>query len=262
MMIFRMTFTLIAIGLAVVAQGDMIDFEDLSLAPNSYYDGYGSGATSGTWTSEGALFNTNQWGPGWSYSNVNDTTTAGFTNQWAAFTGTGFGGGGIYSIANSYNANGAWVNMPNAVNIQSVRVTNSTYAALSMRDGDSFAKKFGGTTGDDPDWFKVTFTGFAQPSATGTSTGQVEFYLADFRFSDNSLDYILDQWALVDLSPLGTVRSIGISLSSSDVGEFGMNTPAYVAVDQLEFTSIPEPGLGLVVVGGLVLLRRRNRRDV
>ena len=261
-MFYRIAVFLGILAMVTPSMADVIDFEDLPLGPNSYFDGYGSDATTGTWTSGGATFNTNQWGPGWSYSNVNDTTTAGFTNQWAAFTGTGFGGGGVYSIANSFSANGAWVDMPYAANMQSVRVTNTTYAALSMRDGDSFAKKFGGTTGNDPDWFKVTFTGFAQAAATGPSTGQVEFYLADFRFNDNSLDYILDQWALVDLSPLGTVRSIGISLSSSDVGTFGMNTPAYVALDQFELTSVPEPGFGLAAVLGLVLLRRRNRREV
>ncbi len=244
------------------AAADVVDFEDLPLAPNSYFDGYGGSATSGSWTSGGATFNTNQWGPGWSYSNVNDTTTAGYSNQWAAFTGTGYGGSGVYSIANSYNANGAWVNLPDGATIQSVRVTNTTYAALSMRDGDAFAKKFGGPTGNDPDWFKVTFTGFAQAAASGVETGQVEFYLADFRFADNSLDYILDQWAAVDLSSLGTARSIGISLASSDVGTFGMNTPAYVALDQFEFTSAPEPGAGLVAIGCLVLCLRRNRRDV
>jgi hypothetical protein len=34
-----------------------------------------------------------------------------------------------------------------------------TYAALSMRDGDGFAKQFGGASGDDPDYFLLTITG-------------------------------------------------------------------------------------------------------
>jgi hypothetical protein len=30
-----------------------------------------------------------------------------------------------------------------------------------MRDGDGFGKKFGGTTGMDPDWFKLTIKGYS-----------------------------------------------------------------------------------------------------
>jgi hypothetical protein len=40
-------------------------------------------------------------------------------------------------------------------NGQGVYVTNTTYAYNSMRDGDMFAKKFGGPTGNDPDWYKL-----------------------------------------------------------------------------------------------------------
>ena len=32
-------------------------------------------------------------------------------------------------------------------------------------EGDQFAKKFGGANGDDPDWLKVTFTGWPPEGA-------------------------------------------------------------------------------------------------
>ena len=57
-----------------------------------------------------------------------------------------------------------------------------------MRDGDAFSKKFGGASGDDPDWFKLTITG---NDSTGASVGSVDFYLADYRSSTNSLAYIV-----------------------------------------------------------------------
>ena len=84
-----------------------------------------------------------------------------------------------YALANSYSANGAVVNLPSLSRLANIQVTNSTYAAISMRDGDSFAKKFGGGSGDDPDFFAVTFTGFEGFGATGNVTGNVKFYLAD-----------------------------------------------------------------------------------
>jgi len=255
------------LGIIVVpCQGDVVvDFDELnsysqSTAKGSYYDGYGAGAPEGTWSSSGATFNTSEFGPGWSYSNINDSTTPGFTNQWAAFTGTDLSGGGNYALATSFDPNGAWINLPTGQQIHSLFVTNATYTALSMRDGDAFAKKFGGDSGDDPDFFKVTFTGFDSPNATGGTTGQQEFYLADYRFADNALDYIVDQWVQVDLSGLGAARSIGIAFASSDNGPFGMNTPAYVAIDQLQLQTIPEPKSlwVLIAIAVFPLLSRRR----
>jgi len=109
-------------------------------------------------------------------------------------------------------------------------VTNTTYAYLSMRNGDQFAKKFGGTDGNDPDWLKLTITGIDKDN---NPTEQVVFFLADFRFSDNSQDYIIDKWKWVDLTSLGTVVGLELSISSSDVGAFGVNTPSYFALDAL-----------------------------
>ena len=244
---------------------DVIHFDELQLNQNSFFDGYGSNATSGSWNSSAAEFNTNQFGPGWSYSNVNDTTTAGFLNQWAAFTGTGVGGSGNYAIANSFSDNGAFFNLANLSNIKSVFVTNTTFAALAMRDGDSYSKQFGGVSGNDPDFFTVRLTGFSSENAMGEETGAVDVALADFRFADNTKDFILDEWKQVDLSTLGTVRSIGISFDGSDVGTFGLNTPAYVAFDEIRFQSVPEPGaLGIFLLSATFfgLVSRKRPKDL
>ncbi len=37
-----------------------------------------------------------------------------------------------------------------------------------MRDGDAFAKKFGGLSGNDADYMKITFHGFSGPDLTGS----------------------------------------------------------------------------------------------
>ena len=127
-----------------------------------------------------------------------------------------------------------------------------------MRDGDAFAKKFGGPTGNDPDFFKLTISGL---DAGNAPTGTVDFYLADFRFANNALDYILTNWTLVDISSLPIhTRKLQFTLSSSDNGTFGMNTPAYFAVDNLT-TAIPEPGTAtflLLAAAGLACRRQRN----
>lgn len=245
------------------AWSDVVNFDELSLASNSFYDGYGSNATGSPWTSIGVEFNTGVFTGGWSYSNVVDTTTPGFTNQWAAFTGTDFSGNGNYALANSFTANSAFINLPTNHELESLRITNTTYAAISMRDGDSFAKQFGGDSGDDPDFFRIIFNGFTSLDATGTNLGSVEFYLADYRFTNNSLDYIVGSWQDVSLASLTGARSIGIEFESSDVGEFGINTPAYFAIDNLQLNAVPEPG-GLVflsMAATLISLQRRKNRN-
>ena len=217
------------------------DFENLTLNANTYWDG--SDTPLGTnFTSGNAIFPNNYdtsyggyWATGWAYSNMKDTVTSGFFNMFSAVTG------GAYNNSSNFivGTQGSLVNL-NATAIGKVvygfYVTNGTYAALSMKDGDFSGKKFGGTTGNDPDWFKLTVHAYANGTLINDS---VEFYLADYRFSDNQLDYIVKTWEWVDLSSLGNVDSLMFSLSSSDNGTYGMNTPAFFCVDN--FTTADSP---------------------
>jgi hypothetical protein len=109
-------------------------------------------------------------------------------------------------------------------------ITNTTLAYRSMQNGDAFAKKFGGVSGNDPDFFCLHITAWYQGNPVNDT---VHFYLADFRDSNNANDYIIKNWTFVDLSTLGIVDSLTYSLSSSDTNSFGMNTPAYFCVDDI-----------------------------
>ena len=123
-----------------------------------------------------------------------------------------------------------------------------------MLNGDGFAKKFGGASGDDEDWFLLTIEGF---DSSNVSIGTVEFYLADYRFADNGQDYIVDEWTKVDLSGLGAVKKLEFSLTSSDNSYGYMNTPAYFAADS--FVTTPEPTMCLLVgIGAFALLCRKK----
>ncbi|MFO1319676.1 MAG: DUF4465 domain-containing protein [Burkholderiales bacterium] len=198
---------------------------------------------------------------GWTYSNRTDTTTGGFGNQYSAFAGAGANGSTHYGIAFFGNP---VVTFDEPVQVLSADLTNTTYAALSMRDGDGFAKKFGGATGDDADFLKLTIIG---RDPAGAMTGSVDVYLADYRFADNTRDYILSAWHHTDLRSLGVVSSLAFAMSSSDNGVFGMNTPSYFALDDLTVTAVPEPASAGMLAAGLTVLallalrpRRSDRR--
>lgn len=177
------------------------------------------------------------WSGGFSYSNINDSTTSGYTNQYASKAFTGYNNSTNYAVSQNNSLiklSGASLGRP----VSGFYITNSTYAHNSMRDGDMFAKKFGGVTGNDPDWFKLTVRKYYGGVMTNDS---VTFYLADFRFSNNNNDYILKNWQWLSLTSLGNVDSLVFKLSSSDVGAFGMNTPAYFCMDN--FTSTVPVGI-------------------
>lgn len=168
------------------------------------------------------------WNYGFAYSNMTDSVTAAYTNDYSAITAKGFNNSNNYLVAyggtNKIMLKGKAIGQP----VNGFYITNTTYAYKSMLVGDQFAKKFGGASGNDTDFFKVTIKGYRSGQLT---TDSIDAYLADFRSSDNSKDYILRAWKWVNLLPLGKVDSLQFLLTSSDVGQFGMNTPAYFCID-------------------------------
>jgi len=213
----------------------VVDFEDVKLDTTGYWNGSDkagtliNGSYSGSFQSSSAnlqflnTFIPSTWGDYWAglaCSSKNDTLTAGYNNQYSVIAGSGALKSAKFGLA--YDT--ATINIPNTTattEIKSIMLTNSTYAYFEMKNG-GFGKKF--TTGD---WFKVIIKGYFD----ATETGAVEFYLADFRDGKSKL---LKIWEKVDLSSLGKVNKIQFTFDSSDKGMFGVNTPKYVCLDNIE----------------------------
>lgn len=178
---------------------------------------------------------------GFTYSNVKDSITTGPENDRAAFPAIGAEESEQYAIAHGGNY-GMRVNLIAGVKptedayVWVMYITNATYAVRSMETGDTVAKKFGGVDGTDPDWFLLTIKGYNYFEETVDS---LAFYLADFRSDDPAEDYIIKDWVQFALGDLGEIDSLSFSLSSSDTGESGMNTPAYFCIDQIDVQTTP-----------------------
>lgn len=203
-------------------------FENINLPSESFWNGSDQ---SGSLASGGFTFYNSynaDWGSwsGFAISNTTDVTTPGLENQYSAITGTGNNGSSNYSVC--YPSPSAEIDISATGKVSGFYITNSTYAYLSMKNGDAFAKKFGGESESDPDYLKLLIEAL---DADGNIVDSTNFYLADFRFADNSKDYILNQWTWVDLSQLRTASKLRFSMSSSDNSYGYMNTPGYFCMD-------------------------------
>jgi hypothetical protein len=229
-----LSLTVFAAGYTVQAQ-TTATFESLSLSKtkDTSYINYSAPGTDVGFTDGLAYFpcvydtsgGYGYWSYGFSYSNWTDSITSGFMNQYSAKAAKGFASSNKYLVSyGNYNI----VRLTGAAIGKSMLgfyVTNNTYAYNSMRDGDAFAKKFNAT---DKDYFRLDVFGYRSGVLTADS---VSFYLADFRNTDTTKNYIVNDWQWVDLAKLGKVDSLTFRLQSTDNGTFGMNTPAYFCMD-------------------------------
>lgn len=237
---FKFFFYVAAFSLPLVSRAQTtVDFENFQFPSGQNY--WNGSDQTGDFTINGATF-TNSYNPDWSswsgfaVSSEVDVTTAGWMNQYSSFAASGAANSEKFAL---WYANGE-ISFDVPTQPLSMAVTNTTYSALSMQDGDDYAKKFGsiynangeedGTEGKD--WFKLTIIGM---NADNEVTGEIDFYLADFRSKDTAEHFILNTWQTIDLSGLGTVSKILFEMSSSDVGAWGMNTPGYFVLDNLQF---------------------------
>jgi len=208
------------------------DLENLSPGSLSYWNG---SAGEGEFNASGVKFennyDANYWN-GFAFSQKADITTPGIENQYSVFDASN----GTNKFAIYYPPFGADAFASFATGLEytvkSVSVCNSSYTALSMKNGDNYSKKFGGITGNDKDCFKMTVIGY---NAAGDSVNSVDFYLADYRSDDNSKDYIINKWTTVDLARLGKINKMTFRFTSTDIGAWGMNTPAYVCLDNIKY---------------------------
>jgi hypothetical protein len=207
-----------------------IDFEDVSIPSKGYLDSIHGGLVSQGFTFENNYIFDDYYkywyfSKGFAVSNVVNVDSSGFGNMYATFAGKGADNSKNYLVSTDNSA----IKLPTSIQLVSMAITNTTYTALSMKNGDDFAKKF---TGKDKDYLKVWVKGYA----TGKVKDSLEVYLANFQFTDSTQNFIQKDWKTVDLSKFVAIDSINFKLESSDMSGKWMNTPGYFALDNFKFT--------------------------
>ncbi len=205
---------------------NMSDFDDIEIAGGTYWNGQDG---SGQFISGNKIFynsyisDWNTWS-GFAYSNIENYEVFNESAKYSSYTDQGINYSGNYAVAQQIQK--IVIDFIKPEEPRSAQITNCTYTALAIKYGYDYAKKFGGRDGSDPDWFKLTIIGIGVDDEI---TGALDFFLADYRYDDNELDYITDSWRAVDLTDLGVVKRLEFELSSSDAG-----TPMYFCLDNLK----------------------------
>lgn len=200
--------------------------------------GFNNGAAYFTCTYDTSYGGT--WVGGFSYSNMTDSVTLNYLNDHSAYTASGYNASLGYAVCFMGYATAPYIKLHDTSaagdSVLGFYITNTTYGYKTVRDGYLGATAFGGTSGNDSDWFRLVVYGYNNGVMKPDS---VEFFLADYRFSNNTQDYIVDDWQWLDLTALGGVDSITFAMSSSDTNQFGMLTPAYFAMDNFTTKDAP-----------------------
>lgn len=271
--IARMWFLsmLALVAVAGSAPAVVVDFEGLPVPSSGFFNGNPGTLSPGQsvstpWTAGSVAFSNTfgidsyggfdyEWWEGFSYSNVVNTTDPAFSNQYASYPGGGYQSSSYAVPHTEYNNYQPAVTLPVPTTVSGFRIANTTYAALTMRNGDQYGFSAPLPSGG---WFATTAIGRLGATTTGSAT----FYLADLR--GVSAPGILATWEWFDLSSLGIVDRIEFDFSGSDVGPFGLNTPRYFAMDDLTVAAVPEPAVAVIAASvaiAAVVRRRRMRGD-
>lgn len=173
------------------------------------------------------------WG-GFAHSKVFDTDAKNglFQNQFAAYNSQAASGDGfLLYYYDSYNepCDIIFKDEESVVRLSSVKLnlTTYTYASITDEDINDYARVFA-----EGDYLKVVFYAV---DAFGRTVGEgAECYVVDYR---DGKRFVADNWQEFYLPGILSNR-VRVTIETSDIGEYGPNTPLYICMDDLTYTRL------------------------
>lgn len=221
-------------------------FEDFYLPKaESFWNGDGPDDTTGngvfsTLYSGSYTFSVNRhantWWSGHACSNQTSTDYATLEDQYRSAAGGGYNSNNYcVSFVDSYSGPHAmYVTNAEVDSIQGMYVTNTAWVKDAILNGDGMSTVPGGFAKGD--YFKLIVKG----QGIDNNFKEVEFYLADYRDEDEANHYLIDTWQWIDLRPLGKVKKIVYDLQSTKANDWGMTTPSYFCMDDVNGSRVIE----------------------
>lgn len=218
--------------------------------------------------------------PYWGNYAYSQTTTNEFgsyiTDQFNNAVGGGADGSATFLVAYPQGGTIDVINNENGAVIPGCYITNDAWVVDAILHGDGMSTIDGTATGASTgnigfqtgDWFLLTIT-----ADNGNS---INYYLADYRSSDEADHYYVNEWEWLDLSSLGTVKSLSFFLTSSRRNNWGMTTPSFFCLDnigaeqpagngittRINGVSVEESAAGVYSIDGKVLTRGSKQKGV
>jgi len=121
---------------------------------------------------------------------------------------------------------------------QEVYFCNATQTYKDITEGD-FNGYVMGKNDSVEDYVYVRVRGIVGVGEDGYTLTEnaVDYYLADFR---EGKSFVNNGWEKCDLTSLGEVYGLVFDMASTGVGEYGINTSTYFALDQLKIKEVKE----------------------
>lgn len=175
-----------------------------------------------------------------------------YLNQCSVYSGThganngGYGGSSNFAVMFGYvdGFNSTYATRPilnftsGSGVIEGMQICLSSYTYGVIQNGNAFGPSGVATPLSDvangTGYFKLLAYGF--DGNTPTNNGDpVEIFLAKY---NNYLPVVspLINWTYFDLSALGNVTRVEFNFEGNDSGTYGLNTPAYICIDNVEVT--------------------------
>ncbi len=174
---------------------------------------------------------------GWWMTYMNQCSVYNTDSTDGSNSGAGADGSNTFAVINGYNdgANNQSAASMSFSGGKEYLIENLMYCPTSylygfMANGGPYSSNPGMSLEQVRGWFMMTVTGY---DARGNVTSTVSEYVADFRDSERKVE-IPTTWKQLDLSSLGKVNKIMFNFSGSDTGAYGLNTPAYMAIDNIK----------------------------
>ena len=164
------------------------------------------------------------WGTwyGFAYSQMHDTETPGYENEYSVYVFNDppenkF----MVGFVSFFDTPSIEITFTEPVKDLSFDIANSTYAALTMKDGDAFTQKF-----TESDWFELTIK--------VTATDGIE--TITIKLGEGTK--ITNVWNPIKVES-NNITKLEFSLDSSDADpDWGMNTPAYFCIDNIKARTV------------------------
>lgn len=279
-----------------IVEGDLqvATFEDLYVDPEDgfwmgdFSKGYDKGGEGTTFVSGSFRFSNyadDTWAgepttPYWGNYAYSQTTTNTFEtyiiDQFNNAVGGGVDNSETFLVAYPQGGTIDVINNEDGAVIPGMYITNNAWVVDAILHGDGMSTIDGTAAGESTgnvgfqtgDWFKLTIS-----ADNGNS---IEYYLADYQSADESAHYYVNDWRWIDLSSLGTVKSLSFFLTSSRRNNWGMTTPAFFCLDNIgaenpnansittRINQIPdsENAQGIYSIDGKVLTRGSKQKGV